>query len=143
MCRKPVGEGAKRVTTSGAEAEGAVMAGVIPPAPAVHSARARISGFLQEQLAAQALRWRLVGMDRLSRAQSETISDDSLRNNGRNKARKQELPALFSKPFVQIVATALDEGKTSMRRMASILDIAIDDFGELFAAHAVNAPYEL
>ncbi|MER9253979.1 XRE family transcriptional regulator [Mesorhizobium sp. M0598] len=90
----------------------------------------------------QALRWRLVGMGRLSRAQNETISDDSLRNNG-SKPGKQAPPPLFSKPFVQIVATALDEGKTSMRRIASILGVAIDDFAELFAAHSVEAPYEL
>jgi Zn-dependent peptidase ImmA (M78 family)/transcriptional regulator with XRE-family HTH domain len=91
----------------------------------------------------QALRWRLVGMGRLSRAQNETISDNSLRNNGQSKPGRQAPPPLFSKPFVQIVATALDEGKTSMRRIASIIDIAIDDFGELFAAHGVEAPYEL
>lgn len=91
----------------------------------------------------QALRWRLFGMGRLSRAQNDAISDDSLRNNGRSKPGKQVPPPLFSKSFAQIVATALDEGKTSMRRMASILDIAIDDFAELFAAHGVDAPYEL
>ncbi|RUU61051.1 XRE family transcriptional regulator [Mesorhizobium sp. M2C.T.Ca.TU.002.02.1.1] len=91
----------------------------------------------------QALRWRLFGMGRLSREQNMAISDDTLRNNGRNKPGKQTPPPLFSKPFVRIVATALDEGKTSMRRIASILGLAIDDFGELFAAHGVEAPYEL
>lgn len=91
----------------------------------------------------QALRWRLVGIGRLSRAQNEAISDDGLRNNGKSKPGKQVPPPLFSKPFVQIVATALDGGKTSMRRIASILNIAIDDFTELFAAHGVEAPYEL
>lgn len=91
----------------------------------------------------QALRWRLVGLGRLSRAQNETISDDSLRSNGRSKPGTQAPPPLFSTPFVQIIATALDEGKTSMRRIASILGIAIDDFAELFAAHGVQAPYEL
>jgi len=91
----------------------------------------------------QALRWRLVGMGRLSRAQNEAISDDSLRNNGKSKPAKQAAPPLFSKSFVQVVATALDEGKTSMRRIASILGIAVDDFAELFTAHGVEAPYEL
>ncbi|MBY3211492.1 helix-turn-helix domain-containing protein [Rhizobium laguerreae] len=91
----------------------------------------------------QALRWRLVGMGRLSRAQSDAISDDGLRNNGKAKPGKTEVPPLFSRSFVQIVATALDEGKTSMRRMASILDLTIDDFAELFASHGVEAPYEL
>lgn len=92
---------------------------------------------------AQALRWRLFNMGRLSRTQNDTITDDSVRNNGRSKAAKQAPLPLFSKPFVQIIATALDEGKTSMRRIASILGIAIDDFAELFAQHGVDAPYEL
>ncbi|RWX18273.1 helix-turn-helix domain-containing protein [Rhizobium hidalgonense] len=91
----------------------------------------------------QALRWRLVGMKRLSREQSEAISGDDLRNNGRTKPGKPETPPLFSKPFVQIVAAALDQGQTSMRRIASILGLAIDDFADLFAAHGVEAPYEL
>jgi Zn-dependent peptidase ImmA (M78 family) len=91
----------------------------------------------------QALRWRLVGVGRLSRAQSDSIVDDGLRNNGKAKPGKPEAPPLFSKSFVQIVATSLDEGKTSMRRIASILDITIDDFAELFASHGVEAPYEL
>jgi Zn-dependent peptidase ImmA (M78 family)/transcriptional regulator with XRE-family HTH domain len=90
-----------------------------------------------------ALRWRLVGLGSLSRAQSETISEDDLRNNGKSKPGKQVTPPLFSRPFVEIVATALDEGKTSMRRIASILDIPIDDFPQLFAAHGIDAPYEL
>ncbi|MBY4617748.1 XRE family transcriptional regulator [Rhizobium redzepovicii] len=91
----------------------------------------------------QALRWRLVGMKRLSRELSNAISGDDLRNNGRTKPGKPETPPLFSKPFVQIVAAALDEGQTSMRRIASILGLAIDDFADLFAAHGVEAPYEL
>lgn len=91
----------------------------------------------------QALRWRLVGMKRLSHEQSDAISGDELRNNGRRKPGKLETPPLFSKPFVQIVAAALDEGQTSMRRIASILGLAIDDFADLFAAHGVEAPYEL
>ncbi|TGS92711.1 helix-turn-helix domain-containing protein [Mesorhizobium sp. M2D.F.Ca.ET.171.01.1.1] len=91
----------------------------------------------------QALRWRLVGMGRISRAQNQTVSDDGLRNNGRKKPGKQEPPPLFSKPFVRIVATALDEGKTSMRRIASILGIAIDDLADLFAQHGIAAPYDL
>jgi hypothetical protein len=91
----------------------------------------------------QALRWRLVGMGRVSREQSDAITDAGLRNNGQAKPGKQETPPLFSKPFVQIVATALDEGQTSIRRIASILGLAIDDLAELFVSHGVEAPYEL
>jgi competence protein ComEC len=55
MCREPVGEGAKRVTT----VDGEVMAGVITPAPPKPSAGERLRGFLGRQVTAQALRWRL------------------------------------------------------------------------------------
>lgn len=63
MCREPVGEGAKRVTTagvgSGREAGGEVMAGVIAPAPANPSLTERTRRFLGAQVASQTLRWRL------------------------------------------------------------------------------------
>jgi len=92
---------------------------------------------------ASALRWRLVGMGRLSRARGEAVAEDSLRNNGRDKPAAQPLPPLFSKPFVEVVAAALNEGKTSMRRLSSILGLSIDELAELFALHGVEAPYEL
>ncbi len=57
MCREPVGEGAKRVTT--AESEGDVMAGVIAPVPVNPTLAARSREFLRTQIAAQTLRWRL------------------------------------------------------------------------------------
>lgn len=57
MCREPVGEGAKRVTT--AESEGEVMAGVIAPAPLNPTLAARTREFLRAQIADQTLRWRL------------------------------------------------------------------------------------
>lgn len=63
MCREPVGEGANRVTTAGAEsgavADGEVMAGVIAPVPANPSLAARVARFLAGQVADQSLRWRL------------------------------------------------------------------------------------
>ena len=59
MCREPVGEGAKRVTTAGLESEGEVMAGVIAPAGANPSLGARARDFLRSQVADQTLRWRL------------------------------------------------------------------------------------
>ena len=57
MCREPVGEGAKRVTT--AESEGEVMAGVIAPTPPNPSLAARAREFLGAQFRDQTLRWRL------------------------------------------------------------------------------------
>jgi len=63
MCRDPVGEGAKRVTTAGVDAAvdgvGEVMAGVIAPTPAKPSLAARARAFLSDQFVAQTLRWRM------------------------------------------------------------------------------------
>ena len=59
MCREPVGEGAKRVTTAGLDLDGEVMAGVIAPATPKPSPWARLRIWLSEQVAAQTLRWRL------------------------------------------------------------------------------------
>lgn len=92
---------------------------------------------------ASALRWRLVGMGRLSRALGEAVAEESLRNNGRDKPAAQPLPPLFSKPFAEVAAAALDEGKTSTRRLSSILGLSIDDLAELFALHGIETPYEL
>src|SRR6476661_3655860 len=58
MCREPVGEGAKRVTTAGVE-DGEVMAGVIAPTPAKPRLAERSRSFLSDQVAAQTLRWRM------------------------------------------------------------------------------------
>lgn len=92
---------------------------------------------------AQALKWRLFNAGRLTRGQLLVIDDDVLRNNGHEKPQKLDPPPLFSMPFAHVLAKALDEGKISMRRAASILDVPIDDLAELFGAHGVEAPYEL
>lgn len=92
---------------------------------------------------ASALRWRLVALGRLSSARAKAIADERLRNNGRARPPAQDLPLLFSRPFVEIVAAALREGKASARRLSAILGISIDEIGELFVQHGVDAPDEL
>ncbi|RZJ27787.1 MAG: DUF4131 domain-containing protein, partial [Brevundimonas sp.] len=65
MCRKPVGEGAKRVTTSEEGVGEEVIAGrsdrvaLIPPLATKPSVRVRTGAFLRAQVEAQSLRWRL------------------------------------------------------------------------------------
>jgi len=90
---------------------------------------------------ASALRWRLVGLGRLDKARR--VSEDRLRNNGRDKPAAEVVPPLFSKPFVEVVAAAINEGKVSVRRLSSLLGLAIDDLAELCALHGVEPPYEL
>ena len=94
------------------------------------------------QVTASALKWRLVALDRLKPAVARAVSDVALRNNGRD-AVQAVLPPPFSKPFTEVIALAVDEGRVSARRAAALLDLTVDDLADLFATHGVRAPVEL
>jgi Zn-dependent peptidase ImmA (M78 family) len=94
------------------------------------------------QVTASALKWRLVAMDRLKPAVARAIPDAALRNNGRDAA-PATVPPPFSKPFMEVIGLAVDEGRVSARRASALLDLTIDDLADLFAMHGVQSPVEL
>lgn len=94
------------------------------------------------QVTASALKWRLVALNRLKPAVARSVSDAALRNNGRDWGAAV-LPPPFSKPFMEVIALAVDEGRVSARRAGSLLDLTIDDLADLFATHGVQSPVEL
>jgi len=94
------------------------------------------------RVTASALKWRLVALRRVSRARAQEMPDAALRNNGRAVAMV-EPPPLFSKPFVGVIARALDDGRISARRAADLLDLTVDDLTDLFQAHGIEASVEL
>lgn len=91
---------------------------------------------------ATALKWRLVTVGMLSSADAKTIPDVSLRNNG-GKGKKLKPPPLFSRPFMEVVTLAIDEGRISLRKAADLLDTTTDEFSDLCAAHGLEALEEL
>jgi Zn-dependent peptidase ImmA (M78 family)/transcriptional regulator with XRE-family HTH domain len=93
------------------------------------------------QVTASALKWRLVAMKRLTLAIARAIPDVALRNNGREPPTSPP-PPLFSRPFMEVLAAALDEGRVSVRRAASLLDLTTEDLADAFAAHGVPPPFE-
>lgn len=95
------------------------------------------------EVTATALMWRLVSLGILDKAQARAVPADLLRFNGLPMRPAGETPPLFSKRFVEIIARAIDEGRVSMRKIAGILGMAVDDLGDLFAQHGVPAPYDL
>jgi len=95
------------------------------------------------QVTASALKWRLVALDKLKLARARAIPEALLRNNGRDVAVAALLPPLFSKPFMEVIALAVDQGRISERRAAGLLDLTLDDLMELFATHGVEPPVEL
>ena len=98
---------------------------------------ARLNAVADElHVTSSALRWRLAALRRLTKARARAIPESALRNNG-HEALPRNSPALFSKPFAELLALALERGCISHRRAAALCRLTIDDLDDLFAAHGV------
>ena len=93
-------------------------------------------------VSSSALRWRLVALRRLTRSKARAIPEAALRNNGRT-THAEEPPALFSKPFAEVLASAIDGGHVSVRRAAALAGLPIEGLEELFAVHRVEHVIDL
>ena len=104
---------------------------------------ARLNAAADElHVTSSALRWRLVALGEMKLAVARSLPEAALRNNGRDVV-KDALPALFSKPFVEVLALAIGEGHVSLRRVAGLLDLTVEDLMSLFAAHGVAHSVDL
>ena len=70
-----------------------------------------------------ALRWRLVALRRLAKSKARAIPEAALRNNGRT-THAEEPPALFSRPFAEVLAAAVDGGHWTRTRSSLIQSYA-------------------
>jgi len=95
------------------------------------------------EVTATALMWRLMALGKLDRAAARQVSEAALRNNGRAPGTGDPPPPLFSKPFVEVIARAILEGRVSARRAADLLDMTLEDLVDLCATHGVEAPFDL
>ena len=89
-----------------------------------------------------ALRWRLVALRRLTRSKARilAIPEAALRNNDR-EPRAENPPELFSRPFAEALAVAVDSGHVSaLRHAAALVALPIEGLEELFAVHRVERP---
>ena len=89
-----------------------------------------------------ALRWRLVALGELKSKMARSLPEEALLNNGRD-AVDGELPALFSRSIVEVLGLAVDKGHVSIRRVASLLELTVEDLADLFTAHNVSTPVDL
>ena len=96
----------------------------------------------QLQVTASALKWRLVALGALSPAPARLIPDAALRNNGRT-VPEHAPPARFSKPFMEVMGRAMDCGHVSVRRMAALLDLTVEDLAPLFTSHGIDQRVDL
>jgi len=91
-------------------------------------------------VSSRTLKWRLVNSKRAP--ELERVTDEDLRAAYRDRANT-DLPPLFSKPFIQTIGRAIDQGNLSIGRAAKLLDTPKDELGGLFDSHAVSRPDEL
>lgn len=94
------------------------------------------------QVTATALKWRLVALGHLS-VKAARVLDDRLLRSEEPKAAKAGLPPLFSRPFLEVLARAIDTGRVSARRAADLVGLTLDDLADLFEQHGVATPFEL
>ena len=96
----------------------------------------------QLKVTASALKWRLVALNRLKLAKARAIPDVALRNNGRGEAAV-DVPPPFSKPFVEVIGLAIEGAHVSARRASGLLDLTVDELGDLFEVYGAPSPIEL
>lgn len=93
-------------------------------------------------VSAMALKWRLINLGWLTKAELGSINDAQLTANGRPKA-DQQTPRLFSEAFVQRLHIALAKGQLSVRRAAVLLELTLDDLAQLFRDYQLPVPFDL
>lgn len=91
------------------------------------------------RVSTQALLWRLVNLGLLSRAAAEALPL-APRISPRTV---DETPPLFSRPFVQRVADAVNDGRLSLRRAATLLGVTVLQFAQVCAAYQHPLSYDL
>jgi Zn-dependent peptidase ImmA (M78 family)/DNA-binding XRE family transcriptional regulator len=89
-----------------------------------------------------ALKWRLVQLEWLGRADLMEIDDARLTASGRPK-REQPVPPLFSAELVERLHAGLARGDLSVRRAAQLLGLTIDALASLFRDYRLTVPFDL
>jgi len=90
---------------------------------------------------AKALKWRLINLGWLSKADHLDIQDSKLIANGRPEAEQQK-PRLFNEDFVRRMQIAIERGDISVRRAASLLEFTIEDLADLFRDYSLPVPFD-
>jgi len=93
------------------------------------------------RVSAIALKWRLHNLECLSRADLLDINDQRLVGHG-SAVGVQSPVRPFSERFVRRVAVALDAGRLSAKRAASLLALSLSDLATLLRAYGVEPSFE-
>lgn len=92
------------------------------------------------QVSVPALMWRLVNLALITKPEMEA----ALAAPRRIAVRAREgMPLLFSRPFVERVSAAVEGGRLSLRRAASLLGLTLAELADLCEAHGCPLSYDL
>lgn len=88
-----------------------------------------------------ALRWRLANTGKVSKETAHSISEAALRPVPEHVPA--ELPPLYSRKFMDVLADAITVGHISVARSAKLARTHIDGLADLFAVYNIDCPFEL
>lgn len=88
-----------------------------------------------------ACKWRLANAGLLAKSDLAEIDDRRLAANGHSTDSPPEMPA-FSKPFIDRVVVALDTGRLSVKRTASLLGLSLPDLVSLIRGYGHETYFE-
>jgi hypothetical protein len=90
---------------------------------------------------AVALKWRLVVLGLVARAEAEAIDDRALAINGGTTPESMPLP--FDHELIARIRAAVEAGHLSLGRATRILGLSPRAFGELCTAYGLRLSYEV
>ena len=91
------------------------------------------------EVSSSALRWRLVELGELSSTVAGSLPEPALHNNGHG-TDYADPPLLFSRPFLEVLGLALDEGLVSVRRANSLLGLETAELVSLYREQGIDCP---
>jgi len=90
-------------------------------------------------VSAIALQWRLINMKAISI--NDRVADELLRHNG--LSLKWSVPPKFGKQFMEVIGWSIESGQVSVRRVAKLLDVTVDELSTIFEENGLRAPFDL
>lgn len=93
------------------------------------------------QVSSSALRWRLAATGLLSKKRAGEIDDRALAGNG--GAPQEPPPPPFSSDFVACIHDAVERGRLSLKRAATLLSLSPVEFAKVCATYGYELSYEL
>lgn len=94
------------------------------------------------RVTAVALKWRLVVLGHLSKADAASVSDGRLVDNG-HPGREPALPPLFDREMIERLRGAVEEGHLSLGRVAKLLGMTTSEFGRVCRVYGLPLSYEV